>query len=99
MHNNVYFYDDIAVNSFIAVYVMMLYGWLLFKYKELRKLRSKVIIIVFMFVECFTEEVKKIIYCYCIAKTIQKAVSLFSKHWKLYKPALKVNKHYFKLHW
>ena len=54
--------------------------WLLFKYKELRKSRNKMIIIVFMFVECFTDEVKKNhLYC-CIAKTIQKAyLSLFSK--------------------
>ena len=52
MYNIVYFCDSISVNSYISICYDA--GWVLFKYKELRKLRNKVIIIVFMFVECFT---------------------------------------------
>ena len=50
--HNVYFCDSIAVNSSISICYDAV--WLLLKQKELRKLRNKVIIIVFMFVECFT---------------------------------------------
>ena len=58
MHNNVYSCDDsIAVNSAISICYDAV--WLLIKYKELRKLRNKMIIIVFMYVKCFTEERKK----------------------------------------
>ena len=52
MYNHVYFCDSTAVNSSTSICYDDV--WLLFKYKELRKLRNKVIIIVFMFVECFT---------------------------------------------
>ena len=52
VHNNVYFCDSIGVNSSSSIFYDAV--WLLFKYKELRKLRNKVTIIVFMFVECFT---------------------------------------------
>ena len=50
--HNVYFCDSIDVNSSISIFYDAF--WSLSKYKELRKLRNKVIIIVFMFVECFT---------------------------------------------
>ena len=52
MHNNVYFCDSTAVNSSIRICYDVVWLW---KYKELRKLRNKVIIIV----ECFTEDIKK----------------------------------------
>ena len=53
VHNNVYFCESIAVNSSISICYDAV--WLMFKYKELRKFRNKVInIVVFMFVECFT---------------------------------------------
>ena len=52
VHNNIYLCGSIAVSSSISIYYDAV--WLLFKYKELQKLRNKVIIIVFKFVECFT---------------------------------------------
>ena len=81
MHNNVYFCDSIAVNSSISICYDAV--WLLFKYKELRKLRNKVINIVFVFVEEKN-------HCYCIAKNYTKRISFIFKtkqHWKLYKLA------------
>ena len=99
VHNNVYYCDSIAVNSSISICYDAV--WLLFKYKELRKLRNKMINIVYMFVECFTEEVKKSFIVVASLKLYKKQLVYFQNKTTLevIQASLKVCKHYFNLHW